>query len=125
MNSPMLLYLTYKGQTAINSPDDDDGDDGDDGNNDDDDGDGDDDDGDDDYDDGDGDDNDGDDDNEMMMTMFTLKRLQRGCLKSNPTQKCKPAKGISKRVNMQIIKDTDIIYLVLFHHFYHRYFHYL
>jgi hypothetical protein len=44
----------------------------------------------------------------MMMMMFTLKKLQRGHTKSNPKQKCRPAKGISKRVNIQIIKDTDI-----------------
>jgi hypothetical protein len=44
-----------------------------------------------------------------MMMMFTWKRLQReGVTKSNPTQKCRPAKGISKRVKIQIIKDTDI-----------------
>jgi hypothetical protein len=30
-------------------------------------------------------------------------------LKSNPTQKCRPAKGISKRGNIQILKGTDII----------------
>jgi hypothetical protein len=28
----------------------------------------------------------------------------------NPTQKCRPAKGISKRVNMQIIQDRPIIW---------------
>jgi hypothetical protein len=28
--------------------------------------------------------------------------------KSNPTQKCRPAKGKSKRINIQIIKDTNI-----------------
>jgi hypothetical protein len=27
----------------------------------------------------------------------------------NPTQKCRPAKSMSERVNIQIIKDTDII----------------
>jgi hypothetical protein len=32
----------------------------------------------------------------------------RGVTKSSPTHKCRPAKGISKRVNVQIIKDTDI-----------------
>jgi hypothetical protein len=26
----------------------------------------------------------------------------------NPIQKCRPAKGISKRVNIQIINDTGI-----------------
>jgi hypothetical protein len=31
-----------------------------------------------------------------------------GVTKSNPTQKCRPAKGTSKGVNIQIIKDTDI-----------------
>jgi hypothetical protein len=40
-----------------------------------------------------------------------LKKLQReGVTKSYPTQECRPAKGISKRVNKQIIKDTDITY---------------
>jgi hypothetical protein len=29
-------------------------------------------------------------------------------MKSNPIQKCRPAKGISMRVNIQIIEDTDI-----------------
>jgi hypothetical protein len=43
----------------------------------------------------------------MMMIIFTLKRLQRGCHKSNPPQKCRPANGISKRVTIQITKDTD------------------
>jgi hypothetical protein len=42
------------------------------------------------------------------MMMFTLKDYNEGVTKSNPTQKCKPAKGISKKVNIQIIKDTDI-----------------
>ncbi len=36
------------------------------------------------------------------------KDYNKGVTKSNPTQKCRPAKGISKRVNIQIIKDTDI-----------------
>jgi hypothetical protein len=45
----------------------------------------------------------------MMMMMFTLKILQRGCHKSNPTHKCRPAKGISKRVNSQMTNYTDII----------------
>jgi hypothetical protein len=46
----------------------------------------------------------------MMMMMFYLKKITtRGFTKSNPAQKCRPAKGISKRVNIQIIKDTDII----------------
>jgi hypothetical protein len=43
----------------------------------------------------------------MMMMMFTLKRLQEGVTKSSPTQKCRPAKGKSKRVIIQIIKDTN------------------
>jgi hypothetical protein len=39
-----------------------------------------------------------------------IKKITTRCVtKSNPTQKCRPAKGISKRVNIQIIKDTDII----------------
>jgi hypothetical protein len=37
-----------------------------------------------------------------------LKKYKEGVRKSNPTQKWRPAKGISKRVNIQIIKDTDI-----------------
>jgi hypothetical protein len=45
----------------------------------------------------------------MMMMMFTLKRLQQeGVTKSNPTQKCRPAKGISKRVSIQTIKDIYV-----------------
>jgi hypothetical protein len=40
-----------------------------------------------------------------LMMMFTYNE---GVTKSNPTQKCRPAKGISKRVNIQIIKDADI-----------------
>jgi hypothetical protein len=35
--------------------------------------------------------------------MFPQKILQReGVTKSNPTQECRPAKAISKRVNIQI-----------------------
>jgi hypothetical protein len=34
------------------------------------------------------------------------KDYKKGITKSNPTQKCRPAKGISKRVNINIIKDT-------------------
>jgi hypothetical protein len=41
-----------------------------------------------------------------MMMMFTLKRLQRGSYKMhNPAQKCRPTKGISKRISIQIIQD--------------------
>jgi hypothetical protein len=47
----------------------------------------------------------------MMMAiimMFILKNYNEGVTKSNPTQKCRPAKGISKRVNIQIIENIDI-----------------
>jgi hypothetical protein len=44
----------------------------------------------------------------MIMMMFTYKDYNEGVTKSYPTQKCRPAKGISKRVDIQIIKDTDI-----------------
>jgi hypothetical protein len=44
----------------------------------------------------------------MTMMMFTSKDYNEGIIKSHPTQKCRPAKGISKRVNIQMIKDTDI-----------------
>jgi hypothetical protein len=44
-----------------------------------------------------------DDDIVYLKTITT-----RGAKKFNPTQKCRPAKGISKRVNIQIIKDNDI-----------------
>jgi hypothetical protein len=45
----------------------------------------------------------------MIMLLFTLNRLQRGGVtKSNPIQKCRPAKGVSKRLNIQIIKGSDI-----------------
>jgi hypothetical protein len=44
----------------------------------------------------------------MMMTMLTLKDYDEGVTKSDPIQKSRPPKGISKRVNVQIIKDTDI-----------------
>jgi hypothetical protein len=43
------------------------------------------------------------------MMMFTLKKdYNEGVTKSNPTQKQKPAKGISKRVNIQIIRNTEL-----------------
>jgi hypothetical protein len=42
------------------------------------------------------------------MMMFISKDYNEGVTKSNPTQKCRPAKGISKRVNIKITKDTDI-----------------
>jgi hypothetical protein len=44
-----------------------------------------------------------DDDDDYLEKITT-----RGVTKSNPTQKCRPAKGISKRVNIQITKDTDL-----------------
>jgi hypothetical protein len=44
----------------------------------------------------------------MMITF--KKRLQQGCHKIYPTQKYRPAKGMNNRVNIQIIKDTDITY---------------
>jgi hypothetical protein len=44
----------------------------------------------------------------MMMMMFTKKDYNEGVTKSDPTQKYRPVKGISKRINIQIIKDTDI-----------------
>jgi hypothetical protein len=44
-----------------------------------------------------------DDDNDV----YFKKDYNDGAAKSNPTQECRPAKGISKRVNIQIIKDTD------------------
>jgi hypothetical protein len=37
-----------------------------------------------------------------------LKDYNEGVTKSNPTQKCRTAKGTSKGVNIQIIKDSDI-----------------
>jgi hypothetical protein len=40
--------------------------------------------------------------------MLTFKDYNEGVRKSNPAQKCRPAKGISKRINIHIIKDTDI-----------------
>jgi hypothetical protein len=44
-----------------------------------------------------------------MMMMFTYKKVyNEGVKKSDPTQKFRPAKGISKRVNIQILKDTVI-----------------
>jgi hypothetical protein len=50
--------------------------------------------------------NDDDDDD-----VYFKKNYNKGVTKSNPTQKCRSAKGISKRVNIQIINDTDITYL--------------
>jgi hypothetical protein len=47
-----------------------------------------------------------DDDNDDYF--YFKKITTRGVTISNPTQKCRPAKGISKKVNIQIIKDTDI-----------------
>jgi hypothetical protein len=44
----------------------------------------------------------------LMMMMFTLKGYNEGVTKSDPTQKCRSAKGISKRVNIKITKDTDV-----------------
>jgi hypothetical protein len=40
--------------------------------------------------------------------MFTLKDYNEGVTKFNPTQKRRQAKSISKRVNIQTVKDTDI-----------------
>jgi hypothetical protein len=40
--------------------------------------------------------------------VYLKKDYNKGVIKSNPKQKCRPAKGISKRVNRLIIKDTDI-----------------
>jgi hypothetical protein len=45
----------------------------------------------------------------MMMIMMLLKKdYNGGVTKSNPTQKYRPAKCISKGVNIQIIKVKDI-----------------
>jgi hypothetical protein len=44
-----------------------------------------------------------DDDDDVYLKKITTS----SATKSNPTQKCRPAKGISKRFNTQIIKDTD------------------
>jgi hypothetical protein len=44
-----------------------------------------------------------------MMMMFTQKNYNKDVTKSNPTQKCRQAKGVSKTVNIQIIKDIDMI----------------
>jgi hypothetical protein len=41
-----------------------------------------------------------------MMTV-ALKDYNEGVTKSDPTQKYRPAKGIIKRVNMQIMKNSD------------------
>jgi hypothetical protein len=47
-------------------------------------------------------------DNNNDDDIHLKKDYNEGVIKSNPTQKCTPAKGISMRVNIQIIKDTDI-----------------
>jgi phage terminase large subunit-like protein len=44
-----------------------------------------------------------DDDDDVYLNKIT----KRAVTKSYPTLKCRPAKGISKRVNIQIIKDTN------------------
>jgi hypothetical protein len=44
-----------------------------------------------------------DKDDDVYFEMITTK----GVTKSNPTQKCRPAKDKSKRVNIKILKDTD------------------
>jgi hypothetical protein len=36
--------------------------------------------------------------------VYLKKDYNEGVTKSNPTKKCRPAKGISKKVNIQIIK---------------------
>jgi hypothetical protein len=38
-----------------------------------------------------------------------LKDYNKSVTKFHPIQKCREAKGINKRINIQIIKDTDII----------------
>jgi hypothetical protein len=45
-----------------------------------------------------------DDDDDVYLKKITT----RGVTKYNPTQKCRPAKGISKRDNIQIIEDAEI-----------------
>jgi hypothetical protein len=40
------------------------------------------------------------------MMIFT--DYNEGVTKSDPSQKCRPAKGISERVNIRIIKDTNL-----------------
>jgi hypothetical protein len=48
---------------------------------------------------------------DLLVSWFLMmikKDYNEGVTNSNPTQKCRPAKGISKRVHIQIIKDTDI-----------------
>jgi hypothetical protein len=39
--------------------------------------------------------------------VYLKKDYNKGVTKYNPTQKCRPAKGISKRVSIQLIKDTE------------------
>jgi hypothetical protein len=43
-----------------------------------------------------------DDDDDVYL------KFNEGVTKSNPTKKCRPAKGISKRVKIQLIKDVTI-----------------
>jgi hypothetical protein len=43
----------------------------------------------------------------MMIMLFKID-YNEGVAEFHPTQKCRSAKGISKRVNIQILKDTDI-----------------
>jgi hypothetical protein len=49
------------------------------------------------------------DDDEIYLKKITTG----GITKSNPTQKCRPAKDISKRVTIPIIKDTDTTELTI------------
>jgi hypothetical protein len=46
-----------------------------------------------------------------MIMMFTWKDYNKGVTSFNPTQKCRPTKGISKRVNVQMIKCTYELYI--------------
>jgi hypothetical protein len=41
--------------------------------------------------------------------VYLKKNYNQGIIKSNATQKCRPAESMSKRVNIQTIKDTDRI----------------
>jgi hypothetical protein len=47
---------------------------------------------------------DDDDDDDVHLKNITKKNVT----KSNLTQKCRLAKGISKRVNIRVINDSDI-----------------
>jgi hypothetical protein len=47
-----------------------------------------------------------DDDDVYLKTDYN-----EGVAKSNPTQKCRPTKGRSKRVNIQIIKDLTLSFI--------------